>query len=202
MSGHALAHPRGSLVDAVLPGVHARVNVALVTGGALLVALLAQVQIPLGFTPVPITGQTFAVVLVAGSLGAQRGAASLLLYVLLGAIGLPFFAGGEGGAVHVFGATGGYLVGFVPAAALIGWLAERGLDRSPWKAFLVFQAGSLIVFGLGMLGLILTLGVTPAQAANLGWFPFVPGDLIKSALAAGLFPASWLLVERWSSKRD
>ncbi len=201
MSSHALAHPRGALADVVLPGARAYVDVLLIGGGALLVALLAQVRIPLGFTPVPITGQTFGVVLVAGSLGARRGPAALLLYLLLGGVGLPFYAGGEGGFTHVFGATGGYLLGFVPAAALIGWLCERGLDRSPWKAFLVFQAGSLLVFALGMLGLVLTLGVTLREAATLGWFPFIPGDLIKTALAAGLFPATWALVGRFSRDR-
>jgi biotin transport system substrate-specific component len=166
--------------------------------GALLVALLAQVRIPLGFTPVPITGQTFGVVLVGAGLGAGRGVAALALYVGLGALGLPFYAGGEGGWAHVWSSTGGYLIGFIPAAGLIGWLAERGLDRSPWKAFLAFQSGSLVVFAFGVAGLMLTLPITLGEAARLGWWPFIPGDLIKTALAAGLFPIVWLCVGRYA----
>ena len=198
MSAQAIRAP-SLLSDLVLPGVAWR-QAALVLGGALLVAAAAQVEIPLGFTPVPISGQTFGVVLVGASLGARRGALALALYLALGMIGLPFYAGGGGGVEHAFGATGGYLVGFVVAAALIGWLAERRADRSPWKAFLAFQAGSLVIFALGLTGLVIALDVSWAEAARLGWFPFIPGDLIKTALAAGLLPAAWRLVDRASTE--
>lgn len=170
-----------------------------VTWGALLVALLAQVRIPLPFTPVPITGQTFGVVLVGAGLGMGRGGAAMLLYLALGMIGLPFFAGGQGGTEHVLGATGGYLVAFVPAAMLVGWLAKRGLDRKPWTAFLAFQAGSLVIFLLGTLGLMAAMGTSYAEAFRLGWLPFIPGDLFKTALAAGLVPAAWRMVQRFTN---
>ena len=182
-----------NLIDALWPATGVR-QAVVVVWGALLVALLAQVRIPLPFTPVPITGQTFGVVLVGAGLGVARGGAALLLYLLLGLVGLPFFAGGQGGPEHVFGATGGYLVAFVPAAMLVGWLARRGLDRRPVTAFLAFQAGSLVIFTLGVTGLMLTLDVSLWEACCLGWWPFVAGDLLKTAVAAGLFPAVWRLV--------
>lgn len=172
-------------------------QVVLVGGGALLVALLAQVRIPLPFTPVPITGQTFGVALVGAGLGMARGGAAMLLYLALGMVGLPFFAGGQGGAEHVVGATGGYLAAFVPAAMLVGWLASRGFDRKPWKAFLAFQAGSLVIFLLGTTGLMAAMGTSYAEAFRLGWLPFIPGDLVKTALAAGLVPATWRIVQRF-----
>jgi len=196
MTSHVLAPARGTLADVLVPRLGWR-SAVLVGGGALSVALLAQIRIPLGFTPVPITGQTFGVVLVGGVLGARRGAAALLLYVLLGGLGLPFYAGGQGGWAHVGGASGGYLLGFVAAAGVVGMLAERGLDRRPLPAFLTFQAGSLVVYAFGVLGLGLTLHVTWGRALALGWLPFVPGDLLKTALAAGLFPASWRVVGRF-----
>jgi biotin transport system substrate-specific component len=170
----------------------------LVVGGALLVAVLAQVRIPLGFTPVPITLQTFGVTLVGASLGSRRGMYALVLYVLLGALGFPFYAGGQGGWEHVSGSTGGYLVGFVLAAALVGWMTERRADRRPWTAFLAFQAGSLVIFACGLAGLMMTLGIGLSEALRIGWLPFVPGDLLKTAVAAGLFPAAWLVVDRFS----
>ncbi len=189
------------LSDAVLPDVRAR-NAILVVGGALLVAVLAQVRIPLGFTPVPITLQTFGVVLVGASLGAGRGALSLFLYVLLGAVGLPFYAGGQGGLEHAFGSTSGYLVGFVLAAGLVGWLARMRADRKVWKAFLAFQLGSLVIFACGLAGLMITLGLSLPEAAKLGWLPFIPGDLLKTAAASLLFPGAWLAVSRFAPRWD
>lgn len=193
----AVPASRAVLIDAVLPDVRWR-HAVVIGGGALLVALLAQIRIPLGFTPVPITLQTLGVALVGAGLGSRRGALALLLYVLLGAAGLPFYAGGEGGWSHVVGSTGGYLVGFVAAAWVIGWLAERRADHSPFKAFLAFQAGSLVLFAFGVAGLMLTLHVSLPEAARLGWLPFLPGDIVKTAIAAGLFPSAWLLVTRFT----
>jgi biotin transport system substrate-specific component len=185
------------LIDRVVPAARWR-DAAVVIGGALFVALLAQVQIPLGFTPVPITGQTLGVALTGAALGSRRGALSLALYLLLGAAGAPFYAGGEAGWTNLVGPTAGYLVGFVPAAWIIGRLAERRADRRPWTAFLAFQVGSLVVFGLGVTGLALSSGQSFGWALEHGWLPFVPGDLVKTAIAAGLFPGAWRLVDRFS----
>ena len=193
------ARPVGVLTDLVLPEVRWR-DAALVIGGALLVAAAAQVRIPLPFTPVPITGQTFGVALVGASLGSRRGALSMALYAVLGAIGLPFYAGGESGVDYAFGATFGYLVGFVASAAVIGALAERQTDRRPLTAFLSVQAGSLLIFTFGVLGLMLTQGYSLGEAAARGWLPFIPGDLVKTALAAGLLPGAWRLIERFTGK--
>ena len=183
------------LSDALVPSVAGR-EVLLVTTGALLVALCAQIEIPLPFTPVPLSAQTFGVALVGASLGSRRGALSMGLYVLLGALGAPFYAGGGSGMHTLLGPTVGYLVGFVGMAALIGRLAERRADRKPWTAFLAFQAGSLLLFACGVSGLMLTLDLPLRDALAQGWLPFIPGDLLKTALAAGLVPATWRAVER------
>lgn len=184
-----------TLADAVLPATSSR-DLLLVVGGALLVAAAAQVQVPLPFTPVPLSGQTLAVSLVGASLGARRGALSLVLYLLAGAVGLPFYAGGEGGLAPLLGPTVGYLVGFVGAAALIGAMAERRADRRPLTAFFSFLAGSAVIFACGVAGLMLTLDLSLSEALVQGVLPFLPGDLVKSALAAGLLPGTWRLVER------
>ncbi len=181
------------LSDLILAGVRSR-DLLLVAGGALLVAAAAQIEIPLGFTPVPLTTQTFGVALVGAGLGSRRGALALALYVLLGAVGLPFYAGGAGGWEHAAGSTGGDEADQVAAAWLMGLLAERRADRSVWKAFLALQVGSLVIFASGLAGLMLTLDVTWARAAELGWYPFIPGDLLKTAAAALLLPGAWRLV--------
>lgn len=201
MSSHALSGGPLSLrapvlVDALLPSVAWR-DAAVVVAGALLVAAAAQIEIPLPFTPVPLSGQTFAVSLVGASLGSRRGALSLGLYVLLGALGAPFYAGGAGGLDSLLGPTVGYLVGFVGAASFIGYRAERSADRRPLSAFLSFLLGSFIIFGAGALGLMLTMDMSPGEALAKGVLPFIPGDLVKSALAAGLLPGTWKLVERF-----
>lgn len=196
MSTAALVSRPVVLADAIFPASIFR-DLALMVGGCLLVAAAAQIQVPLPFTPVPLSGQTFAVSLVGASLGARRGALSLGLYLLAGAAGAPFFAGGAGGMSALAGPTAGYLVGFVGAAALIGGLAERAADRKPWTAFLAFLAGSVVIFACGVVGLMATAGVGLREALVLGVLPFLPGDLIKSALAAGLLPGTWKLVERF-----
>jgi biotin transport system substrate-specific component len=165
----------------------------LVTAGALLVALLAQVRIPLPFTPVPLTGQTFAVLLVGAALGSRRGAASLGLYTGLGLAGLPVFAGGASGLGYVFGPTGGYLLGFILSAYVIGRLAERGLERSLRTSILPFAVGTVIIYALGAIWLAFYVG--PAAAISKGILPFLAGDAIKLALAALTLPAAWKLVK-------
>lgn len=169
---------------------------ALVVGFALLTAAAAQIEIPLWFTPVPITGQTFAVLLAGAALGWQAGAASQMLYVGLGAIGLPFYSGGEGGWEVATGATGGYLIGFIVAAALIGALAERRQDRSIITAIPAFLAGSAVIYLFGVTWLASRLGVGAIEAMELGMVPFVIGDLVKIVLAGLTLPAAWRLVER------
>ena len=168
-------------------------DIALIVVGSLLVALLAQFSVPLPFTPVPITGQTFAVLIVGAVLGAKRGAASLILYVIEGVAGLPFFAGAESGLVKLFGPTGGYLVGFVAAAFVVGWLAERGLDRNWRTALMPFLAGEIIIFLLGVSWLAFFIGADKALAGGL--WPFIPGDAIKMILAAVALPSAWILVK-------
>ncbi len=164
----------------------------LILTGTLFTALLAQAKIPLPFTPVPLTGQTFAVLLVGATLGARRGAASLGLYVALGCLGLPVFAGGAGGLAYALGPTGGYLLGFVLAAWLIGRLAERGLERRLRTAWLPFLAGTLVIYlcGAGWLSLLLDF----EKALTLGVLPFLIGDAVKIVLAALALPAAWRLV--------
>jgi biotin transport system substrate-specific component len=164
----------------------------LVTAGSLLVALFAQIQIILPFTPVPITGQTFAVLLVGAALGGRRAAASLLLYLLEGAMGLPVFAGGSAGLLRLAGPTGGYLVGFLPAAYLVGLLAERGLDRRWYSALPVFLLGQLVLYTIGVIWLSTFVGL--GQALIAGLWPFIVLDAAKAVLAAVALPSAWKLV--------
>ncbi len=179
----------------VVPGARAR-DALLVTAGALLTALLAQVSIPVAGSPVPITGQTLAVVLAAAALGPARGVASQGLYLLLGAIGLPFYSEASGGIDVVLGATGGYLVGFLPAALLIGLAARQGQDRRLTRAVPLFLAGQLVIFAVGVPWLALVADLSAAQALDAGFTPFVVGGLVKAAIAGLLLPGAWRLVDR------
>lgn len=178
------------------------VDAALVIGFALLTAAAAQVVIPLGFTPVPITGQTFAVLLTGAALGAKRGALSQGLYVSLGALGLPFYADGAGGWEAATGATAGYLIGFVVAAALIGRLAEQRHDRTVLAAAPMFLLGTVAIYSLGASWLALSLDLPLTAAAGepsavaFGVAPFLVGDVIKAAIAAVALPSAWRLVNR------
>ena len=172
------------------------VTATLVVGFALLTALAAQVSIPLGFTPVPITGQTFAVLLTGAVLGSRAGATSQLLYVGLGAVGLPFYADGAGGWEAATGATAGYLVGFVAAAYLIGLLAERKQDREFATSIGAFLTGNLVIYLFGVAWLMRTFEWGVAEAVEKGVAPFLIGDTIKIALAAGLMPTAWMLLGR------
>ncbi len=169
-------------------------DAALVTLGALFVAALAQVEIPLPFTPVPITGQTFGVLLVGAALGSKRGAASLGLYLGMGVLGLPFFSGGAHGIEILTGATGGYLIGFILAAYAIGKLAERGYDRAAKTSFLPFLTGTAIIYACGVTWLAILLG-SLSQAVQLGLLPFLIGDAIKLIAASIALPAAWKLVK-------
>lgn len=166
-----------------------------VTGFALLTALFAQFTIRLPFTPVPITGQTFAVLLSGAALGMWAGGASQVLYLLLGLF-FPFYADGSSGAEVLFGATGGYLLGFVVAAALVGKLAERHHDRRVISAVTAFLTGSLLIYFFGVIGLMASADMDLVTALELGVVPFILGDVIKAYAAGLLLPAAWRLTKR------
>lgn len=175
-------------------------DVALVIGFALLTAALAQLELRLSFTPVPITGQTLGVLLAGGALGARRGGLSQLLYWGMGLIGLPFYASGDGGWASGTGATMGYFVGFIVAAAVVGRLAERSLDRSLSTSFAAMTFGSVIIYICGATWLAhdlrLPIATGDPNAISLGVTPFLIGDLIKMAIAGALLPAAWAIVDR------
>jgi biotin transport system substrate-specific component len=166
-------------------------DLLLIVAGSLLVALFARIEIPL--QPVPITGQTFAVLLVGAAFGSRRGAAALALYLAEGALGLPFFSGGAAGWSYVTGATGGYLIGFVAAAYVIGLLAERGLERSVRTSIIPFFVGTLVIYVCGVAWLAVVLG-SLSDAITFGLLPFLIGDAVKLAAAALALPAAWKLV--------
>ena len=183
-----------TLADVAAPRSNALTNTLLVVVASLLTSGLAQLEIRLPWTPVPITGQTLAVLLSGTVLGARRAFAAQALYLVEGAAGLPFFAGGAAGLAHLVGPSGGYLAAFPFAAALTGWLAEHAWDRRPSTMFLTMLAGSVVVFGLGLARL--SAYVPHGTLLATGLLPFIPGDLLKCALAAGLFPALWRIVSR------
>lgn len=188
-------------------------DVVLVAGGSLIVAAFAQLSVRLPFTPVPVTGQTLAVLLVAASLGATRGAASLLVYLAEGAAGLPVFAQGQSGLAFLvtadpLHATGGYLWGFVPAAFIVGWLAERGWDRAPGSAIGAMLLGEIVIFSCGVAWLSVALDVpieAPGRIFNdaleFGLYPFAVGDLLKVLIAAGLLPTAWRILGEGHGRR-
>jgi biotin transport system substrate-specific component len=172
----------------VTPGIR---DLALVVGGAALTALAAQIAFTVPWTPVPYTLQTGSVLLVGTALGSARGTLSMLLYVLVGAAGLPVFAQASGGANHLIGPTGGYLVGFIVAAAVVGRLAEKGWDRRFGTAAGLMTIGTLVVYAIGVPVLAIVLGYSFADALQAGALVFLPWDLAKVALAAWLLPLAW-----------
>jgi biotin transport system substrate-specific component len=166
-------------------------TVVLVAGFAALTALSAQVSFkPHGWV-VPITGQTFAVVLSGAALGTVRGAASMLLYALAGICGLHVFSHGAHGWSEITGATGGYIIGFIVSATVVGWAAERGWDRTPLKAWPLFVLGLAIVYAIGVPWLKYNLGLPWHTAIHSGMTVFVWGEIIKVGLAGLLLPAAW-----------
>ena len=179
----------------LVPAVRAR-NAVLVALGVLFTALLAQVSIPVPGSPVPITGQTLAVVLTAASLGPVRGVAVQAFYILAALVGLPFYSEASGGVDVVFGATGGYVVGFIPAAFLIGMAARRGMDRKPLQAAPLFVAGQAVIFAVGVPWLAVSADLSASQALDAGFYPFVLGGLVKAAVAAGVLAGAWRLTRR------
>lgn len=189
---------RLTLIDRVVSRSLAT-DVLFTLAGTALVAVLAQVAIPLW--PVPVTGQTLAVLLVGASLGAARGAASLALYAILGGLGLPIYSDAASGWSVLVGPTGGYIIGFIASAALVGWAAERRWDRGWYKPAITFIGGSLVVFAFGLPWLSYSLGQfglpNDLQSTLVaGFYPFIIGGLIKAAIAAAVLPALWAAVER------
>lgn len=170
------------------------VETTLILTGSLLIALSAQVAVPLAFSPVPVTGQTFAVLLIGALFGSRRGAATVIVYLIEGACGLPFFAERTGSAAILLGPTGGYLIGFVGAAYLTGWLAEHGWDRGLLSTAAAMVLGNVVIYITGLAWLSSFVGLENVLA--LGLYPFVPGAIVKIALAAMLLPTAWKLIRR------
>ncbi len=191
MSTIAVPSPRRVLADAVASSRVA--DAVLVVSGAALVGLLAQVTIHLGFTPVPITGQTLGVLLVGTALGWRRASLAMGLYVAAGVLGVPWFADHSSGVPM---ATFGYLLGFVVASAALGWLASRGADRTVARAVTSMVVGEVIIFAIAVPWLAFSLHVGLATAISLGLTPFITGEVIKAALAGVALPATWRLVDR------
>lgn len=184
-------------VDRFAPSAAGRTRLfdAGVVVGSLLVALCAQLAVPVPMSPVPITGQTFGVLVVGALLGCRRGAAALALYALEGACGLPVFAGLRAGFPVLAGPTGGYILGFIAAAAVTGALAERGWDRRFLTAVSAMSIGTAVIFAFGVAWLSVFVGA--ASALPMGLVPFLPGAVIKIAAAASVLPVGW----RWLGRR-
>ena len=187
-----LRRPRPLVLADLLPGTLVR-DVALVVGAAGFVGLLAQISIHLSFTPVPITGQTLGVLLAGTALGWRRAAAAMALYAVAGVAGVPWFAGHSSGYAS---ASFGYVLGFFLAATLCGYLAERGADRSVLKSVPAMLAGEVVIYAVGMTWLALDLHLGASATIAAGLTPFLAGDAIKAALAAGLLPAAWKIAGR------
>ncbi len=187
-----------TLADVAAPRANALMQVTLVVLASLVTALAAQVEIRLPWTPVPITGQSFAVLLSGVVLGARRAFVAQMLYLIEGCAGLPVFSGGAAGFLHLVGPSGGYLVGFPFAALATGLLAERAWDRKPLTMFVTMLAGSSVIFALGLAQLARFM--PGDQVLQSGLLPFLPGDLIKSGLAAGVFPLVWRWVARMEGR--
>lgn len=188
MSSINLAAPR-TLADA-LPGGLVR-NLVLIASGASFVGVSAQVAIPLPFTPIPLSLQTFAVLLSVSVLGSHRGLAAMGLYAAAGLMGVPWFTGIQSGFSF---ASFGYVIGFVLAALVVGPLAERGFDRHVGKAVGLMVVGNLAIYAVGVPWLLVFAHLSLAQAITVGVLPFLPGDALKVGAAAGLLPATWKLI--------
>jgi len=196
-----------TIADFLIPiGVGERISprlrhVALIIAGAALIYLTAKVAIPIPGNPVPFTLQNFGVLVVGGALGLKRGGSAAFLYVALGVVGLPFFAEGKGGMQVIWGTTGGYLIGFILAASLVGRLAELGWDRRLGGALGATALGTLVIYLVGVPWLAVSAGLTLGEAIQLGFVPFVVVDTIKLVAAALVFPFAWWVVGRRPSDR-
>lgn len=190
-------HTFGDLVFSTVVRRQARLRDGLlILTGSMLLAACAKVQVP---GPVPFTMQTFAVVFLGAMLGGRRGGLCMILYLLEGMVGLPVFAGAVAGPADFAGPTGGYLFGFVPAAFLVGRLAERGWDRRFLAALAAMVLGSVVILAAGFAWLAVLSG--PRVALAVGVVPFLPGAVLKALLAAAVLPAGWKCV-RFAERAD
>ncbi|MEV7404039.1 biotin transporter BioY [Streptomyces sp. NPDC091267] len=185
----------GAVLADLLPAARHRyaVDTALVLGGAALTGIAAQLSVPVPGSPVPVTGQTFAALLVGTALGARRGFLALAVYALVGMAGMPWFSAGSSGAG---GASFGYVLGMLLAATVVGGLARRGGDRSVLRTAGTMVLGSAIIYAVGVPYLALSTGMSASAAIAAGLTPFLIGDALKAALAMGALPASWKLIGR------
>lgn len=183
----AIASPQPRVLADAVPVAWVR-NVVLVVGAAAFVAVCAQIAIPLPFTPVPLTLQTFAVVLSAGVLGSWRGASAMLLYAIVGSLGAPIFFQGSSG---FGGVTFGYVIGFIIAAFVVGRIAEHGATRTFWRAVGLMVVGNAIVYVFGTTWLAVAMQWDAGTAIVKGVLPFLVGDAIKILVAAGVLPLAW-----------
>lgn len=190
-----------TLTSAVLAPLDWTQRLALVVAFSLLMALSAQFVIPLPWTPVPITGQTFVVLLTGALLGSRLGALAMIAYLIEGASGLPFFRAGSGGIAYLFASpTTGYLLAYPAAAFVVGLLAERGWDKRFLTAAAAMMIGSIVILAGGWAWLARFVGPTAAWQAGVA--PFIIGDLVKVALAAAVLPSGWAIVRKASHRRD
>ncbi|MCK4653610.1 MAG: biotin transporter BioY [Candidatus Cloacimonetes bacterium] len=169
-------------------------NIALVIAGSLLLTISAKFSFPIPFSPVPVTLQTLAVLLIGTLLGSKRGSITVLFYLSQGIMGLPVFAKGGAGFAYLLGPTGGYLVGFVFAAFLAGFLAEKGWDRSFAKTALAMTLGTIVIFIFGIGWLSVFVGIN--KAVLLGLMPFIIGEVFKILIADALLPSGWKILEK------
>lgn len=186
-----------TLLGVALAPMDATRTISLVFAFSLLTALSAQIVIPAG--PVPITGQTFAVLLTGALLGSRLGAAAMIAYLVEGASGLPFFYGGSSGIAHLLGPTGGYLVAFPAAAFITGAFAEHGWDRRFLTAIAAMSIGSLVIMLSGWAWFSVLTNTSPLATFQLNVVRFIPGDIVKILLAAAILPMGWKLLKRRSS---
>lgn len=185
------ARPGQVLAD-LLPSTRVR-DAALVVGGAALTGLAAQLAVPVPGSPVPVTGQTFAALLVGTSLGARRGFLSLALYAVAGVAGVPWFAEGGSGAGMV---SFGYILGLLLASAAVGALARRGADRGVLRMAGTMLIGEAIIYAVGVPYLAYAADLSASQAISAGLTPYLIGDALKAALAMGIVPGVWKLLDR------
>ncbi|MEE1802582.1 biotin transporter BioY [Streptomyces sp. NPDC101062] len=190
MSTAAAAPRTGAVLADLLPASRTR-DIALVLGGAALTGLAAQIAVPVPGSPVPVTGQTFAALLVGTALGARRGFLSLAVYTLVGMAGMPWFSAGSSGPG---GASFGYVLGMLLAATVVGALARRGGDRSVLRTAGTMVIGSAVIYAVGVPYLALSTGMSLSAAVAAGLVPFLLGDALKAALAMGALPAAWKLL--------
>jgi biotin transport system substrate-specific component len=169
-------------------------DMGLIIFGSLFVAVSSQIAFYLPFTPIPVTGQTFAVLFIGAVLGSRRGGLSLALYILEGMVGLPVFAGGTGGMAVLLGPTAGYLIGFIPAAILVGYLSEKGFDRNWIPMFFALFLGLAVIYLFGVIRLLSFIDIE--KVLLLGIAPFLIGDILKTSMVLILIPSGWKLLNK------